>query len=154
MGVSLPRAHLMAIFPFGTCAHPCSVVRVCLCCSLFTGLGSISGRKDIGSGRGASDRISAKSSEAAKCFTSLCYSADGACILAGGKSKYVCIYQVRQQVLLKRFCISNNLSLDGILAQLNSKNMQEGGALDLIQDDSDSEVDERVDTSLPGVTKV
>ena len=31
-------------------------------------------------------------------FTSLCYTADGKCILAGGRSKFVCIYHVEQQV--------------------------------------------------------
>lgn len=33
-----------------------------------------------------------------RCFTSLCYTADGKCILAGGRSKFVCIYHVDQQV--------------------------------------------------------
>lgn len=34
----------------------------------------------------------------ARCFTSLCYTADGTCVLAGGKSKFVCIYNIEQQV--------------------------------------------------------
>lgn len=33
-----------------------------------------------------------------RCFTSLCYTADGKCVLAGGKSKCVYIYHVEQQV--------------------------------------------------------
>lgn len=47
-------------------------------------------------------------------FTSICYSADGQCILAGGLSKYVCIYHVKEQILIKKFEISCNLSLDAM----------------------------------------
>ena len=36
-------------------------------------------------------------------FHSLCYSADGACILAGGNSRYVCIYEITSHLLLRRF---------------------------------------------------
>lgn len=47
-------------------------------------------------------------------FTTLCYSADGQSILAGGMSKFVCIYHVREQILMKKFEISSNLSLDAM----------------------------------------
>lgn len=47
-------------------------------------------------------------------FTSLCYSADGESILAGGQSKFVCIYNVKEQMLMKKFEISCNLSFDGM----------------------------------------
>lgn len=58
-------------------------------------------------------------------FTSLCYSADGDSVLAGGLSKFVCIYNVREQLLVKKFEISSNLSLDamevsGLTAQASS----------------------------------
>ena len=42
----------------------------------------------------------------ARTFTCLCYSADGRTILAGGKSKYLLLYDVQQKVLIKRFLIS------------------------------------------------
>lgn len=48
------------------------------------------------------------------------------------------------QVLLRRFQITHNLSLDGVLDFLNSKNMTEAGPLDLIDDD-DSDIEEGVD---------
>lgn len=51
---------------------------------------------------------------APRAFTTLCYSADGESILAGGMSKFVCIYHVKEQVLRKRFAISCNLSLDAM----------------------------------------
>lgn len=50
-------------------------------------------------------------------FTSLCYSADGESILAGGQSKFVCIYNIREQILMKKFEISCNLSLDAMEVQ-------------------------------------
>ena len=50
---------------------------------------TIDGRKDIQGGRLATQRISAKNSNLNKCYTSICYSADGGCLLAGGATKYV-----------------------------------------------------------------
>lgn len=59
---------------------------------------AIEGRRDIAGGRLMTDRRSAANSSAGKCFTSLCYSADGGYILAGGSSKYICMYDVADQV--------------------------------------------------------
>ena len=89
----------------------------------FRPAGTIEGRRDVSGGRLSSDRITAKHSAAGKCFSSICYTADGSCLLAGGSSKFVCIYELGQKVLLKQFCISSNLSLDGTQFFLNSKNM-------------------------------
>ncbi|KAL1551424.1 U3 snoRNP protein [Salvia divinorum] len=105
---------------------------------------TIEGRRDIAGGRLMTDRRSAANSSAGKCFTTLNYSADGSYILAGGSSKYICMYDVADQVLLRRFQITHNLSLDGVLDFLNSKNMTEAGPLDLIDDD-DSDIEEGVD---------
>jgi len=49
-----------------------------------------------------------------RAFTSLCYTADGSCILAGGQSKNVCIYNVREALLLKKFEITQNRSFDAV----------------------------------------
>lgn len=49
-----------------------------------------------------------------RAFTSLCYSADGECILAGGQSKNVCIYNVQEGILLKKFQITQNRSFDAV----------------------------------------
>lgn len=43
------------------------------------------------------------------------------------------------QVLLRRFQITQNLSLDGVLDFLNSKKMTEAGPMDLIDDDNSDE---------------
>ena len=58
---------------------------------------------------------------------SICYTADGECVLAGGRSKYVCIYAVEGQLLLKRFQLSHNRSVGGVVDQLNTKHMTEAG---------------------------
>ncbi|XP_076921668.1 periodic tryptophan protein 2 [Bidens hawaiensis] len=105
---------------------------------------TIEGRRDIAGGRLMTDRRTAANSTSGKCFTTLSYSADGNYILAGGSSRFICMYDVADQVLLKRFQITLNLSLDGVLDVLNSKNMTDAGPLNLIDDDN-SDVDEGVD---------
>lgn len=42
------------------------------------------------------------------------YTIDGEYLIAGGKSKFICIYNVKEEVLVKRFEISQNKSFDGI----------------------------------------
>lgn len=59
---------------------------------------TIEGRRDISGGRLMTDRRSAAKSSFGKYFTTLCYSADGSYILAGGNSKYICMYDVADQV--------------------------------------------------------
>ncbi|KAL2926244.1 Periodic tryptophan protein 2 [Bienertia sinuspersici] len=110
---------------------------------------SIEGRRDIAGGRLMTDRRSAANSTSGKYFTTLCYSADGSYILAGGNSKFICMYDVAEQVLLRRFQITLNLSLDGVLDILNSKKMTEAGPLDLI-DDNDSDTEEGIDKQTRG----
>ncbi|XP_020581444.1 periodic tryptophan protein 2 homolog [Phalaenopsis equestris] len=105
---------------------------------------TIEGKRDIAGGRLMTDRRSAANSTSGKYFTTLCYSADGSYILAGGSSKYICMYDVAEQVLLRRFQITHNLSLDGVLDFLNSKRMTDAGPLDLI-DDENSDVDVGID---------
>lgn len=53
------------------------------------------------------------------------------------------------QVLLRRFQITHNLSLDGVLDILNSKNMTDAGPLDLIDDDN-SDIEEGVEKQTRG----
>jgi periodic tryptophan protein 2 len=57
------------------------------------------------------------------------------------------------QILIKKFVLTHNRSLDGILYKLNSKNLKEGKSADL-EDFQESE-DERKDEfeNLPGATK-
>lgn len=57
------------------------------------------------------------------------------------------IRHITLQVLLRRFQITHNLSLDGVLDVLNSKNMTESGPLNLIDDDN-SDTEEGVDKQV------
>ncbi|KAF9022363.1 WD40 repeat-like protein [Hymenopellis radicata] len=116
----------------------------------------IEGRKDISGGRKADDRVSAANSTSGKAFNSLAYTADGRCLLAGGNSKYVVLYDVREGegVMVKKFQISENLSLDGTEEFLDSRRVNSAGInVDLIDDRGyESDLHDRMDTSLPGVT--
>uniref|UniRef100_A0A2K6LBC0 Periodic tryptophan protein 2 homolog n=1 Tax=Rhinopithecus bieti TaxID=61621 RepID=A0A2K6LBC0_RHIBE len=113
--------------------------------------GSIEGRHDLKTGRKELDKITAKHAAKGKAFTTLCYSADGQSILAGGMSRFVCIYHVREQILMKRFEISCNLSLDAMEEFLNRRKMTEFGNLALIDQDAGQE--DGVAIPLPGVRK-
>ncbi|KAG0148898.1 hypothetical protein CROQUDRAFT_654250 [Cronartium quercuum f. sp. fusiforme G11] len=114
----------------------------------------IEGRKDVAGGRKFDDRVTAANSASGKSFNSLCYTADGLRLIAGGNSKYVCLYDCRDGMLLKRFEISENLSLDGTEEFLDSRKLLASGVpLDEIIDTGDlSDLDERLDANriLPG----
>ncbi|GAA5916680.1 hypothetical protein JCM6882_002264 [Rhodosporidiobolus microsporus] len=112
----------------------------------------IEGRKDISGGRKADDRVTAANNSSGKSFNSLSYTADGSCVLAGGSSKYVCLYDARDGVLLRRFQISQNLSLDGTQEFLDSRNLTEAGPRELLDDRGEAQdLDDRLDKTLPGV---
>lgn len=114
-------------------------------------VGSIEGTKDISGGRQSDEIITAANSTKSKHFTSICYTADGSAIIAGGNSKYICIYDVHSQQLLKKFQISHNLSLDGMHELLDSRNMTEAGPKDSFKvADDDSDYENRMDKYLPG----
>ena len=111
----------------------------------------IEGRKDVSGGRKAEDRMTAANNSSGKSFNSLSYTADGACVLAGGNSKHVCLYDARDGVLLRRFEISQNLSLDGTQEFLDSRKLTEAGPMELIDDRGDeSDLEDRIDRTLPG----
>jgi len=125
--------------------------------STSTYLGQIEGRNDIVGGRTPNDRRTAKNSTKSKFFTSLCYSADGRVILAGGRSKWVVMYEVSQRIRIKRYQLSRNRAIGGTVDFLDSRMLTEAGPLELIDDndgDSDTEAEGRqgrIDKSLPGV---
>uniref|UniRef100_A0A8C0C0K1 Small-subunit processome Utp12 domain-containing protein n=1 Tax=Buteo japonicus TaxID=224669 RepID=A0A8C0C0K1_9AVES len=111
--------------------------------------GSIEGRHDLQMGRKELDKITAKQAAKGKSFTTLCYSADGQSILAGGLSKFVCIYNVKEQILMKKFEISCNFSLDAMEEYLDRRKMTEFGSMALIDEGAGGE--DGVAIPLPGV---
>lgn len=113
-------------------------------------------RRDIAAGRRTDDKIAARNNAGGACFTSIAYSADGACILAGGNSNWVCLYDVRERVLLKRWATSLNLALEGTQDKLDSRRLTAAGPADTLADNSDEEdltAAERADRSLPGAQR-
>ncbi|KFY93630.1 hypothetical protein V500_03592 [Pseudogymnoascus sp. VKM F-4518 (FW-2643)] len=114
----------------------------------------VDGRRDVSGGRKITDRRTAANAAGNKSFNTIKYSADGSCVLAGGNSKYICLYSVSSLVLLKRFTVSVNLSLSGTQEFLNSKLMTEAGPLGLIDDQGEaSDLEDRIDRSMPGSTR-
>uniref|UniRef100_A0A1E1XQK7 Putative wd40-repeat-containing subunit of the 18s rrna processing complex n=1 Tax=Amblyomma sculptum TaxID=1581419 RepID=A0A1E1XQK7_AMBSC len=113
-------------------------------------VGCIEGKHDLASGRRDTDIITAKRLTQAQAFTPLCYSADGACILAAGRSKFVCIYHVREQLLLKKFEVTCNHSLDAVDDFISRRKITEFGNMALVEERAASE---EASLSLPGVKK-
>ena len=52
-----------------------------------------------------------------RAFNTLCYTADGKCLMAAGQSKNVSIYSVEDQILMKQLEITRNQSLDGTMVR-------------------------------------
>jgi hypothetical protein len=69
------------------------------------------------------NRMKPEKNSSSRYFTSVCYPADGSCVLSGGNSKYICFYESSQQTLVKTFQVSFNLSMDGIIDELHFKNL-------------------------------
>ncbi|KAJ9206298.1 hypothetical protein DTO271D3_7740 [Paecilomyces variotii] len=116
--------------------------------------GIIDGRRDVSGGRKISDRRTAANSAGTKSFNKIVYSADGSCLLAGGNSKYICLYDVGTGSLLKKFTVSVNTSLDGTQEVLNSRDMTEAGPRGLIDETGEaSDLEDRIDRTLPGVKR-
>mmetsp|Transcript_10852 Transcript_10852/g.20093 ORF Transcript_10852/g.20093 Transcript_10852/m.20093 type:complete len:945 (+) Transcript_10852:77-2911(+) len=118
--------------------------------------GVIEGLRDVRGGRRKRDLAMSKNSAHGKHFSSVSYTVDGSCVIAGGRSAYVCIFHVKSHVLLKKYKLSHNRSLDGIMDKLNSKNITEAGAADLanVSDDDDSDEDNAaLGQALPGASR-
>ncbi|XP_016987237.1 periodic tryptophan protein 2 homolog [Drosophila rhopaloa] len=111
---------------------------------------SIEGRNDLSGGRLETDIITAKKNAQANYFSTIEYSADGECILAAGKSANICIYHVREAILLKKFEITQNHSLDGLNDFISRKHLSEFGNMALVEDREELEGG-KVAIRLPGV---
>lgn len=111
----------------------------------------LDGRRDVSGGRKIGDRRTAANVAGTKAFNTIRYSTDGSCLLAGGNSKYICLYSVTTMVLLKKYTVSVNLSLQGTQEFLNSKLLTEAGPQGLLDEQGEaSDFEDRIDRSLPG----
>lgn len=113
----------------------------------------IDGKKDILQGRYREDEFASANSKRGKHFTTIAYSFDGLTLIAAGNNNSICMYDLPNEVLLKRFKVSLNMQLNGTLEFLNSKNIVDGNALDLVDrsgEISDAEENHKSDLRLPG----
>lgn len=111
----------------------------------------LDGRRDVSGGRKIGDRRTAANVAGTKAFNTIRYSTDGSCLLAGGNSKYICLYSVTTMVLLKKYTVSVNLSIQGTQEFLNSKLLTEAGPQGLLDEQGEaSDFEDRIDRSLPG----
>ena len=116
-----------------------------------TCLGVVDGGRDIRGGRLSTDRRLPGTTAEGKHFTSVCYSPDGSLLLAGGESKWVCLYSTEERTLLARIQISHNVALDGVRDLLSSRDLTAAGPLGEIQDDDGlSGRERRKKAGLPG----
>lgn len=120
--------------------------------------GYIEGRRDIAGGRKATDLITKDNMSGTKHFSSLCYSADGSAVIAGGNSRFVCIYDATRRLLLKKYVVSQNVRLGGTLDYLGKVGVTDAGHRDLIDDDEDSSDERNVfrkrpEEALPGAKR-
>jgi periodic tryptophan protein 2 len=114
----------------------------------------VDARRDVSGGRKMTDRRTAANVAGTKSFDMVRYSADGTCVLAGGKSKYICLYDVQSGVLIKKFTVSVNLALDGTQEFLNSKLLTEAGPRGTIDEQGEeSDRENRKDLTLPGAQR-
>ncbi|KAL8828665.1 MAG: hypothetical protein Q9191_002462 [Dirinaria sp. TL-2023a] len=114
----------------------------------------VDGRRDISGGRRLTDRRTAANAAGTKSFSCLAYNTDGTCVIAGGNSKYLCLYDVQSGVLLKKYTVSVNLSIDGTQEFLNSRNLTEAGPAGLIDEQGEaSDLEDRIDRTLPGASR-
>ncbi|KAG7191771.1 uncharacterized protein KQ657_002736 [Scheffersomyces spartinae] len=109
-------------------------------------------KRDIQQGRYLEDRFESKNSARGKNFTTISYSFDGLSLICGGRNNTIAMYDLANQVLLRRFTVSLNMTINGTQQLLNSSRIGQGGeSLDLI--DRQGEEEEwinRLDNSLPG----
>lgn len=110
-------------------------------------------RRDIAGGRAVDDKILRNANAGGTAFTALSYTADGKALLAGGNANFICLYSVAERVLLNRWQLSLDLSLDGTRDRLDSRRLTEAGAAELLNVDMHEDEltpQERIDRSLPG----
>lgn len=104
--------------------------------------------RDIWGGRLDDERVSAKNSKRTKHLNSICYNLSGNLLLCGGNSQYVLLYDMQYQILVKKFTLTHNRSLNGILYKLNSK---DNGKKDEYYDSEDElEANNKMRKMLPG----
>ena len=114
----------------------------------------VDARRDVSGGRKLTDRRTAANVGGTKSFNCIAYSTDGTCVIAGGNSKYICLYDVQSGVLVKKYTVSVNLAIEGTQEFLNSRNLTEAGPAGLLDERGEaSDLEGRIDRTLPGTNR-
>ncbi|PIO75528.1 WD domain, G-beta repeat protein [Teladorsagia circumcincta] len=114
-------------------------------------IGSIDARLDLDPSRGQADLITRQNAAKSKSFTCMQFSPDSAMLLLGGESNNFCMYSVVDRMLVKKFTITENRSLDGVVLDVNRRNFTEFGNMALFDSsDSETEPDGKRAIRLPG----
>lgn len=114
-------------------------------------LGTIDTALDVDAARRITDLIKKKTSEKSRTFTCICFSADGALLLAAGQSNYICLYSVAERLIVRKLKLTTNRSLDGVTPDINRRKFSEFGNVMLIDaSDSEEEADGKKRLKLPG----
>ena len=121
-------------------------------------LGIIDCKDDLSGGRLRDERFTAKNSTRNKHMNSVAVSPNGEFVIGGGNAKHICLYDLRYKLLMRRFAVTQNRSLDGVLHQLNSKHVKDGMVDHELDIDSDLEEDawqvrNLADANMPGSKK-
>lgn len=112
-------------------------------------LGVIEGRNDIWAGRGALDMR--KAGRQSSHFNALAYAPGGDAVMAvADGSRWVLMYGIASRTLLKRFSLSENVSIDGVLELQNTSKLTDFGPLAEVAPDPD-ELETR-QKAVPGAT--
>uniref|UniRef100_A0A7E4W0M8 Utp12 domain-containing protein n=1 Tax=Panagrellus redivivus TaxID=6233 RepID=A0A7E4W0M8_PANRE len=120
-------------------------------------IGTIDTRIDVDSSRLAGEVIKKTTSEKNKSFTCISFSPDSLLILAGGQSNFFCLYSVPDRMLIRKFMLTLNRSLDGVRLDIDYRKITEFGNLENFES-SDEENDHlpgsrKRRTKLPGTEK-
>ncbi|KAK6026701.1 DEAD/DEAH box helicase [Ostertagia ostertagi] len=117
-------------------------------------IGSIDARLDLDPSRGQADLITRQNAAKSKCVyhsPAMQFSPDSALLLLGGESNNFCMYSVVDRMLVKKFTITENRSLDGVVLDVNRRNFTEFGNMALFDSsDSETEPDGKRAIRLPG----
>uniref|UniRef100_A0A5S6QPD6 WD_REPEATS_REGION domain-containing protein n=1 Tax=Trichuris muris TaxID=70415 RepID=A0A5S6QPD6_TRIMR len=110
---------------------------------------TIEGRLDLDTARGEAEVTKETTSAMGKSFSTISFSPDGEYILAAGRSPVICLYHVQQEMILKKFRVTINRSIDCVDDHVDRRKLSEFGNLALV-DDHENGAEMGVQISLPG----
>jgi periodic tryptophan protein 2 len=109
---------------------------------------------DVASDLGKSQAKHELQQQKDKHCTCLTYSGDGQYVMGGGSSRFLCLYNVTERLLVKKYSLSFNLSLNGFQEYVSKRKLAEFGfSVDSIKmrEENDGQMVKPI--QLPGVTK-